>query len=259
MRTIQSKVILEQYYQEQQKNFQQRPPALQAVEFQKGELLNSPMFPLDCFYIIVKGSVSIYDLTEGGTARYISKAGVGTLLGDIEFSGADKQPFFTEAAESVICLAMPFRENQSALENDPVFLRFVLGQLAQKLSLSAVMDAAAQTLEEKVLFFLRTVQPDHAITSVNHALQPLHCSRRQLQRVLKKLCERGILQNEGGTVTSLVKKEEMQCAESAAVVDKTFDGSLPRFVAAFLNSKPISAAEAAEIRALLDAAQSKEG
>ena len=40
---------------------------------------------------------------------------------------------------------------------------------------------------------------------------------------------------------------------------KTFDGSLPRFVAAFLNSKPISAAEAAEIRALLDAAQSKEG
>ena len=76
--------------------------------------------------------------------------------------------------------------------------------------------------------------------------------------VLKKLCERGILQNEGGTVTSLVKKEEVQCAESAAVVDKTFDGSLPRFVAAFLNSKPISDAEAAEIRALLDAARYKE-
>ena len=77
--------------------------------------------------------------------------------------------------------------------------------------------------------------------------------------VLKKLCERGILQNEGGTVTSLVKKEEVQCTESAAVVDKTFGGSLPRFVAAFLNSKPISEAEAAEIRALLDAAQQKEG
>ena len=105
------------------------------------------------------------------------------MLGDIEFSGADKQPFFTEAAESVICLAMPFRENQSALENDPVFLRFVLGQLAQKLSLSAVMDAAAQTLD--------------AITSVNHALQPLHCSRRQLQRVLKKLCKEGLLQKTG--------------------------------------------------------------
>ena len=42
------------------------------------------------------------------------------------------------------------------------------------------------------------------------------------------------------------------------MVDKTFDGSLPRFVAAFLNSKPISDAEAAEIRTLLDAARYKE-
>jgi len=65
--------------------------------------------------------------------------------------------------------------------------------------------------------------------------------------VLKKLCERGVLQNADGRVTSLIKKEDVQQAESAAVVDKTFDGSLPRFVAAFLNSKPISDAEAAEI------------
>ena len=57
--------------------------------------------------------------------------------------------------------------------------------------------------------------------------------------VLKKLCERGVLQNADGRVTSLIKKEDVQQAESAAVVDKTFDGSLPRFVAAFLNSKPI--------------------
>lgn len=72
--------------------------------------------------------------------------------------------------------------------------------------------------------------------------------------VLKKLCERGILRNEGGTVTARIKKEEVQRAESAAVVDKTFDGSLPRFVAAFLNSQPISREEAAEIRAMLDEA-----
>ena len=67
--------------------------------------------------------------------------------------------------------------------------------------------------------------------------------------VLKKLCERGVLQNSDGQVTSLIRREDVQQAESAAVVDKTFGGSLPRFVAAFLNSKPISEAEAAEIRA----------
>ena len=77
--------------------------------------------------------------------------------------------------------------------------------------------------------------------------------------VLKKLCERGVLQNADGQVTSLIKKEDVQQAESAAVVDKTFGGSLPRFVAAFLNTQPISDAEAAEIRALLDAAHREEG
>ena len=68
-----------------------------------------------------------------------------------------------------------------------------------------------------------------------------------------------MLQNNGGCVTSLIKKEDVQQAESTAVVDKTFGGSLPRFVAAFLNSKPISDAEAAEIRALLDVAHREEG
>ena len=72
---------------------------------------------------------------------------------------------------------------------------------------------------------------------------------------LKKLCDRGILHNEGGTVTALVKQEQVQQSESAAVVDRTFDGSLPRFVAAFLNTKPISKEEAATIRKLLDEAE----
>ena len=193
MKEIVEKDRLEHFFGEQQAHFRQRPPVIKLVEFEKGEILNDPLKPLDRFYILVRGSVSIYHLTEDGTIRYISKASEGTLLGDMEFSGAGNQSFYIEAAETVLCLAMPFRENQSVLENDPVFLRFVLGQLAGKLSLSAVMTASAQTLEEKVLFFLGKVQADHTISSVNQAFQALHCSRRQLQRVLKKLCDESLI------------------------------------------------------------------
>ena len=197
MREIVDQDRLEHFFREQRVHFRQRPPVLKLVEFEKGEMLNDPLRPLNYFYLMVRGSVSIYHLTEDGSIRYISKAASGTLLGDIEFSGAENLPLYIEAAETVLCLAVPFRENRSVLENDPVFLRFVLGQLAGKLSLSAVMTASAQTLEEKVLFFLRKVQPDHAISSVDHALQPLHCSRRQLQRVLKKLCDEGLVVRTG--------------------------------------------------------------
>ena len=76
--------------------------------------------------------------------------------------------------------------------------------------------------------------------------------------VLKKLCERGILCNENGTVTALVNQSAVQQQVSTAVVERTCGGSLPRDVAAVLNEKPISAAEAAEIRAILDAARTEE-
>lgn len=191
MKEIVDRDTLEYFFGKQQPHFQQRPPVLKLVEFAKGEILNDPLQPLSRFYIIVKGSVSIYNLTEDGSIRYISKAANGTLLGDMEFSGVGNQSFYIEAAETVLCLAIPFRENQCILENDPMFLRFVLNQLAGKLSLSTWMAASAQTLEEKVLFFLRKIQADHEVHSVNYALQPLHCSRRQLQRVLKKLCDEG--------------------------------------------------------------------
>lgn len=94
---------------------------------------------------------------------------------------------------------------------------------------------------------------------VKRAADALGWKKSTTYTVLKKLCDRGVLQNTGGAVTSLVARQAVQCAESTAVVDKTFGGSLPRFVAAFLNAKTISEEEAAEIRALLDAAHDKEG
>ena len=197
MREIADKNRLEHFFREQRAHFRQRPPVLKLVAFEKGEILNDPLQSLSRFYIIVRGSVSIYNLTEDGSIRYISKAASGTLLGDMEFSGAGNLSFYIEAAETVLCLDLPFRENLEVLENDPVFLRFVLRQLAGKLSLSAVMTASAQTLEEKVLFFLKKVQTDHAISSVNQAMQALHCSRRQLQRVLKKLCDERLVVKTG--------------------------------------------------------------
>ena len=70
--------------------------------------------------------------------------------------------------------------------------------------------------------------------------------------VLKKLCTRGILQNEGSVVTSLIKKEQVQQYESRAVMEKNFGGSLPQFIAAFLSGRKLSEKEAEEIKSLID-------
>lgn len=73
--------------------------------------------------------------------------------------------------------------------------------------------------------------------------------------VLKKLSDRGIVRNNDATVTALVKREQVQRYESGAVVDRSFGGSLPSFVAAFLNGRSLSAEDAAEIQQLIAKSQ----
>jgi predicted transcriptional regulator len=76
--------------------------------------------------------------------------------------------------------------------------------------------------------------------------------------VLRKLCERGILRNEKAIVTSIVKRGEVQGYESAAIVDRAFDGSLPSFITAFLKTKTLTPEEAAEIQEMIDSASREE-
>jgi predicted transcriptional regulator len=72
--------------------------------------------------------------------------------------------------------------------------------------------------------------------------------------VLKKLCKRGILKNENTTVTALVKREDVQRYESRAVLEKTFDGSLPKFLTAFLDNRKLSEEEAEELKRIIEEA-----
>lgn len=70
--------------------------------------------------------------------------------------------------------------------------------------------------------------------------------------VIKRLSERGVLKNENTIVTSLVGKDEVQAAEIDEMVEKTFEGSLPAFIAAFTKRPKISDAEIDEIQKMID-------
>ena len=69
---------------------------------------------------------------------------------------------------------------------------------------------------------------------------------------LKKVCDKGLAQNENTIVTSLVKKEEVQEFESKHIVEESFSGSLPSFLASFFAGKKISDKEANELKKLID-------
>lgn len=70
--------------------------------------------------------------------------------------------------------------------------------------------------------------------------------------VLKRLCERGIFQNQNGMVTSLISRDEFYARHSEQYVEETFGGSLPAFLTAFGTRKKLSEKEVEELQKIID-------
>ncbi len=70
--------------------------------------------------------------------------------------------------------------------------------------------------------------------------------------VIKRLSQRGILKNEATVVTSLVSKEQVQAAQMDELMEKTFEGSLPAFLAAFTQRKPMTEEEIDAVQSMID-------
>ena len=70
--------------------------------------------------------------------------------------------------------------------------------------------------------------------------------------VLRRLCDRGLFQNEGGVVSSIIPKEDYYAMQSEDFVKETFAGSLPAFLAAFTSRQKLSKEEIQELQKLID-------
>ena len=95
-------------------------------------------------------------------------------------------------------------------------------------------------------------EPVTAVELVKLCQEQLGWKRTTTYTVIKRLGERGVLQNDNGTITSLVSKGEAQAYEIDELVEKKFEGSLPAFVAAFTKHQNISEEELDEVQRMID-------
>lgn len=95
-------------------------------------------------------------------------------------------------------------------------------------------------------------EPVTTVELVRLCQQQLEWKRTTTYTVIKRLSERGVLQNEDGVITSLVSKEEAQASEIDELVEKRFGGSLPSFLAAFTRRQKLSEKELDEVQQMID-------
>ena len=77
-------------------------------------------------------------------------------------------------------------------------------------------------------------------------------SKATTYTVIRRLGERGVLKNENATVTSLISKEEAQASRLEEMVEETFEGSVPAFLAAFSRGRKLTKSEVDQLKALID-------
>ena len=108
------------------------------------------------------------------------------------------------------------------------------------------------TIESRFADMIWENEPVPSPELVKLAERELNWKKSTTYTVLKRLCERGIFQNQGGVVTSLISRQDFYAVQSEKFVEETFSGSLPAFLAAFTARKKLSEEEIAELQALID-------
>lgn len=180
------------------------------TQYESGELLSAPREVLGHpqeLLLLIRGTCKVYGLNEDARYIPINLMEQGMLIGDMEYiSGGNS--LFSEAVTPVTCLALSIEENRQALDKDARFLKYLASGLARKVYLGQAGEDAGMKVEERLLSYMKNECPDSTLKGVEIAAVKVRCSRRQLQRALKKLQEENIIEKCG--------KGQYRCTSLAA-------------------------------------------
>lgn len=95
-------------------------------------------------------------------------------------------------------------------------------------------------------------EPVNSTKLVELCKAQLGWSKATTYTVIRRLSERGVVKNENATVTSVISKEDAQKSRLEEMMEETFEGSVPAFIAAFSRSKKITRSEVEQLKALID-------
>lgn len=118
-------------------------------------------------------------------------------------------------------------------------------------------DLTLGAVESRFADIVWTNEPISSTELARQSEQFLGWKKSTTYTVLKRLCEKGIFKNDGGTVTSLISKADFNSRQSEKFVEQNFDGSLPAFLAAFTARKRLTDSEVLELRRMVEQYEEK--
>lgn len=113
------------------------------------------------------------------------------------------------------------------------------------------MDIQLGVVEREFADMIWANEPVSSTELVKLASQEFGWARTTTHSVIRRLCDKGLITNNKGIVSSLISNEEFTSMQSKQFLDSSFSGSLPAFIAAFTKHNQLSEQEINEIRSII--------
>ncbi|WP_142313623.1 Crp/Fnr family transcriptional regulator [Bacillus wiedmannii] len=183
----------------------------QVNHFEKGELICNIDDAMDRLYFVVKGKVKVYTITPEGKKRILRFINPLAVVGDIELIQNSKAHNVVEACSDVIAISISHAVIRNKLLHDPIFMNFLLENIANTLKISTRFTALnlLYPVEVRVASYLLSISTDSNgnmykkdldATSISSIADFIGVSYRHVIRVLQKFYKEKLIEKRNGVI-----------------------------------------------------------
>ena len=177
------------------------------IKYEKGEFVSSPIQNESLFQIVEQGSINIYIIRDDGTRYALSNGTTDYFLGDMDIFYPRSGDVYAEATESLTCIVFSIDKNRETLLSNNGFLTLICNSLSAKIGTKTTMETIPASLTERVILYMKYKCDYGTLKGIEQAAFQLHCSARQLQRILNQSEADGLVKKIGKGTYKLCKKE----------------------------------------------------
>ena len=178
------------------------------VAYETGEFIAAPWKSQALFQIVCQGEISIYYVRDDGSKYSLAQGSEAYCLGEMALFEEDDTTVFAQAVTDVVCLAFLISGNEKKLLTNNQFLCLICKNIAGKLSAAMMRDVAPSSISERVWNYMQFKCENGVLKGLEKTAFRLHCSERQLQRVMNELQAKGMIKKIGKGTYQIKNSEE---------------------------------------------------
>ncbi len=152
------------------------------IEYESGESVSNYNY----FQVVISGNLSISFIRDDGSAYSLSNGGKNYIIGEMDLFVVGDDNVLAEAISPLLTIAVDTVQYKDELLHNITFLQLLATTMAKKISAMTNADASPSSLSERILNYMNFKCDNHILSGIEKTAFRLHCSPRQLQRILNQ-------------------------------------------------------------------------